>query len=188
MSLEDGQTIYKLKYDLTYKHKGETKTAQFLDLREPGMSHSRGYYKLKQMVTGLMMSSAQQFENLGIDRDDIVSGTEVKKLHEIDQDEFEDDADNFSEMLGYCFGLSKEVQLDHFVDDFYKIACNSKHSSICVVDGEVPMSSGIWETMHPEDAGGAALAWAAFFTMPSDLKSKLGSASASGSPTPAKAR
>lgn len=181
MSLEDGQKLYMLKKPLTYRVKGETKKAQFLELREPGMSHSRGYLKIKQMVTGLMMSSAKAFDGMGLDRDDIISGTQVKKLHEVDAKKHEEESDQLAEMISYCFGLSSEISLANFVEEFEKIACRSAQKSICVVDGETPMSPAIWEDLHPEDAEGAALKWAAFFTMPSDLKEAKGSGNASES-------
>ncbi len=186
MSIEDGQKLYMLKHGLSYSVKGETKKAQFLELREPGMSHSRGYLKIKQMVTGLMMNSAKAFEGMDLDPDDIISGTQVKKLHEVNTDEHEDECDKLADMLSYCFGLTNEVQLCNFVEEFQKIACRSAQKSICVVDGETPMSSAIWEELHPEDAEGAALKWAAFFTMPSDLKGASGSDNASESPIQAK--
>jgi hypothetical protein len=180
MSLEDGQKLYTLKHPLSYSvtGKGETRQAQFLELREPGMSHSRGYLKMKQMVTGLMMGSAQKMQEMGIERDSIVSGSEVKKLHDIDQDQYDEEADNMAEMLNYCFGMSTEIDLCHFVETFEKIACNSRQKSICAIDGEEPMASAIWEKLHPEDAAGAAIAWASFFTMPSDFQKPKESGSA----------
>lgn len=175
MSIEDGQNLYMLKKPLSYKVKGETKKAQFLELREPGMSHSRGYLKIKQMVTGLMLSSAKAFDGMGLDRDDIISGTKVKKLSDTNPEDHDNESEQLAEMLSYCFGLTSEIQLCNFVEEFEKIACRSAQKSICVVDGEVPMSSTIWDDLHPEDAEGAALTWAAFFTMPSDLKGANGS-------------
>lgn len=170
MSLEDGQKMYVLKYPLKYKYKGETKTAVFLELHEPKMSHSRNFSKIEQMVSGLLTMSALKFQKLGLDKDTIISGTEVKTLADIDPDEFDSEAHKFSEMLGSCFGFSDDPNLQaNFVETFAAMACNSKQSSVCVVDGEVPMSDVIWLDMDPRDGKGAAVLWAAFFTMPSEL-------------------
>ncbi len=181
MSLEDGQKIYTLKKPLSYKLKGETKQAQFIELKEPKMSHSRGYNKISQMVSGLTTSSALKMKALGIEEEEVTSGTEVKKLHEVDQDEYESEAEKFGEMLGSLFGFSDDENLQaNFVDTFRDMACKKANSSICIIDGEEPMAIPIWEDMSPEDGLGLALAWASFFTMPPELEKPKESDSVSG--------
>lgn len=180
MSLEEGQKLYQLKKPLSFKHKGETIKATFLELREPKMSHSRAYNKIDQIVSGLTTQSALKFHQMGLDKDTVISGTEVKSLSEIDSDEYEDEAEKFGSMLGACFGFAEDPNLlANFVDTFAKMACNSTQSSVCVVGGEVPMSSAIWQEMSPIDGKGAAIAWASFFTMPAELADDKESGSAS---------
>ena len=180
MSLDDGQKIYTLKKPLSYKFKGETKQAQLIELREPKMSHSRGYNKISQMVSGLTTSSALKMKALGIEEEENTSGGEVKKLHEVDQDEYESEAEKFAGMLSSLFGFSEDENLQaNFADTFRDMACKTGNASICVVDGEVPMTSGIWGDLSPEDGLGMALAWASFFTMPPELEKPKGSDSVS---------
>ena len=175
MSIEDGKCIYKFKKKFTYSLNGQMKQAEFLELREPGMSHSGGYYKIKQTVTGVMISGMLEFEKLGFDKDEIVSGTAVKRLHDKDPDEHENESNELSEMLSMLFGFSDKHSLDHLVSDFSKIACKSGEKSICAIDGEQMMNSDLWKLLHPEDACAAALKWASFFCMPSMFQEKSGS-------------
>lgn len=180
MSLEDGQKLYTPKKSLVYKLNGETKEAQFIELREPKMSHSRGYNKISQMVSGLTASSALKMQALGIEPEENTSGGEVKKLHEVNQDEYESEAEKFAGMLASLFGFSEDENLQaNFVDTFRDMACRTGNASICVVDGEEPMTRGIWDEMSPEDGLGMALAWASFFTMPPELEKPKESDSAS---------
>jgi hypothetical protein len=176
MSLENGEVIYTFKRSKkpTYTDKtGQTVEAKFLELREPGMSHIGQYCKIKQTINGLIMNLtevSEKYQNLG---DGFEAGTEVKKFHEQDVDEHEENAKQMAQMLEFAFGLSENANMDHFLNDFQKMACNKRQSSICVVDNEQPMTETIWDKLHPQDAIDIALRWAAFFTMPSEFHQSI---------------
>jgi len=183
MSLEEGKTVYLLSKQgkCKYMANGETKEAISIDLLEPAMSHMSQYARIKQTVNGLIMDMQKLAGEL--DPDAVVAGTEIKKMHEVDESEFGTKSNQLAEMILFGFGKS-DSSLAHFVDDFRKMAVNKGGRSICVVDGVQPMTDAIWNTLHPDDAIGMAVRWAAFFTMPSDFqeKAELGEGSDSALP------
>lgn len=182
MSLEEGRNIYTLEHKdyCKYMINGETKTAISIDLHEPGMSHMNGYTTIKQTINGLLMDMQLLAQDQEIDP----AGEQLRKTHEVDQDNYEEETKHLSNMVLFAFGKS-DKKLSHFVDDFKKMVINSKGKSLCTVDGVQPMTEAIWNTMHPEDGVNLAIRWAVFFTMPSDFLGKKESEGQSGLALPA---
>lgn len=175
MSLEDGTVLYNFerKKKPTYSKAGATKQAQFVELREPGMSHLGQLCKIKQTMNGLILHLTEVSEKYkGLDDSGPEAGTELEKFHEQDSDQHEENAKQLAQMLEFAFGMA-DADMSHFMADFQKMACNSRQSSICVLDNEQVMTQAIWETLDPQDAINIALRWAAFFTMPLEFHQSI---------------
>jgi hypothetical protein len=169
MSVQEGTIEFFLKKTISYAHEGQTKEAQFLELREPQMIHLRHSAKLKQMVTRATIEMATKLKDQGVEPDTVVAGTELKKAHEVSEEEYGADSDQNAEAVQMALMMSADVDLAEFVETFGKMACQKKGDSVCLLDGEQPMTDALWMKMSPEDAVSAAVKWASFFAMPDAL-------------------
>ena len=179
ISTPDNQLIdtwdYQLKKGLMYADKnGATVKAEFLELIEPGATHTTEYLRLEQMISGLLFSTIDKFgtsENENTVYQAPVA--EAKPLHEKSVTEHAKESEDLANMLPALFGTNQSVSLADFVKIFGKMAVNSVEKSICRVDGKVPLTRALWDKLSPVDAKGVAIAYCSFFVMPSlmdDLK------------------
>ena len=176
MTNEISTSSYHLKKSLTYADKsGATVEATFLELIEPGATHTTEYLRLEQMISGLLFSTIDKFGTSSDDENTVYQAPvpETKLLHEKSEIEHEKEAQDLVNMLPALFGTNQSVSLADFVKIFGKMAVNSVEKSICRADGKVPLTRALWDKLSPVDAKGVAIAYCSFFVMPSlmeDLK------------------
>lgn len=182
MTVREGFVLHYLKSPVCYSHKGETKEAVHLELREPGMQHGRHHFKLRQMLTRAMFEMSQVADELGVEKEDDSAGTEVKKLHETDEEAYQKETEDTVEAITLGISMASKVDLGEFVEVFGRMACMGKQGSVCLLDGVEPMTEPLWKRMNPLDAEAAAIRWAVFFAMPDALANKF-SGKPSGSPS-----
>ena len=70
-----------------------------------------------------------------------------------------------------------------FIGTFEKMILKPARKPIAKVNGEVVMTSTLWNNLNPEDAYNMALRWCAFFAMPSQEGTKITSEQPQESPT-----
>jgi hypothetical protein len=171
MGIIEGNTTYKLKRGLPYKSSGGSEVASMIELREPGQEHVKYYLRLKQMLTQSQMSLAK---HAGMMQDaQQAIGDIVKPL----KDRVEDlEAQAAEDQEGIALGLlSSDIDISAWITAFKKMACSHVRQSICVVDGKTPMTSALWDTLHPDDSFDMSVRWISFFGMPSEEGKKTSS-------------
>ena len=170
MGIKDGETIYKLQRSFKYSLGRETKDASYLTLYEVGSEHFSEFLKLEQMATRAQISLVKYFDKFKAeDIEEQVSIVEEKaKTIREHSDEIEKDLESADKDIAQILKMSDEVDTFEIVKTFKKMVLKQNHKVICVVDGidSVPMTSALWEKMHPTDMLNVACKYISFFVMP----------------------
>jgi hypothetical protein len=162
MGIKEGTYDFTLSKPLSYKpFKGKDTETNLIVLNEPSMEHIKFYLRLKQMLTRSQMELAKQAGQL---QDTI--GEVVKPLQD-QVDKIESETDQAFEMFSVCLQASESVDIGQFIGTFENMALTPAKKAICRVDGQVNMTSALWDNLQPEDAFNMAVRWCAFFAMPS---------------------
>lgn len=164
MGIKEGTCEFTPVAPVVYKHKGSDRTAEVIELREPGMEHIKYYLKLKQMVTRCQMELAKQAGEFDKIQESI--GEVVKTVPE-EAKKLEDDAAMIEEGLSLALLTSESVDIAAFISTFKNMACLPAKKRLCMLNDEVAMTKAIWEIMKPDDAFNMAVKWCSFFAMPS---------------------
>lgn len=172
MSVQDGTCKFDLTRVVKYHSHGQPQEADYVILKEPCMDHVSFYLKLKQMITRSQMELAKQAGEINKLRDSI--GDVVKTLDE-DADRIESETDMLHDGIVLALESSETVDISKFMETFAKMACLKARKSICMVGGELAMTSAIWSNLKPDDAFNIAVRWCSFFAMPSEGGVKISS-------------
>ena len=171
MGIVEGNTAYKLKRKLPYKSSGGSAVADMVELREPGQEHAKYYLRLKQMLTQAQMSLAKHAGMMQEAQQAI--GDIVKPLKDsVDDLEAQADEDNDGISLAL---MSSDIDISAWMTAFKNMACSHVRQSMCMVDGKVPMTSALWDNLHPDDSFDMSIRWISFFGMPSEEGQKTSS-------------
>ena len=164
MGIREGNTEYSLKRELPYTFKGQSEKATIIELREPGMEHTKYYLRLRQMVTQSQMSLAKQADNIKQAQEAI--GEVVKPLKD-NVEELEKQAEADGDGIALAI-MASDVDISAWISAFEKMACSHARQSICMVDSKTPMTKALWANVHPDDAFDMSVRWISFFGMPSE--------------------
>jgi len=179
MGIVEGNTKYKLKRDLPYKSSGGSAVANLIELREPGQEHAKYYLRLKQMLMQAQMSLAK---HIGTIQEAMQAVGEVVKPLQDNVEELEAQADADHEGISMAI-MSSDIDISAWMTAFKNMACSHVRQSMCMVDGKVPMTSALWDNLHPDDAFDMSIRWISFFGTPSEEGQKTSSGQQSDSPT-----
>jgi len=180
LGIQDGTTDFPLSRDLNFSVNGATESTRRLVLREPGMEHVKFYLRLKQMLTRSQLEIAKQASEFNQIKDAV--GDVVKPLEDSVED-LESQVEDTHEMFSLALQASETVDIGQFIGTFEKMVCTKAKKSVVLVDDRVPLTSALWNSLHPEDAFNVAIRWCSFFGTPSPGGQKTISARPSESHT-----
>lgn len=172
-------TFYKLEHKIKFANAGQLRSCSKILLREPTSQHAQYYMRIKQMLT------KAQIDASSMDRDNQageqpVGGVNITNQQPSQpQDDILGDSDLLRTVISVSLFQSNRVDMGEFHAEFGRmLAANTDTSIAACVDDEdetvIRMKIGDWRGMHPDDQIDMAIAWCAFFSMPSLLRS-LGS-------------
>ncbi len=175
MGIREGEIDYTLKRSFKYSKAGQTVEARVILLREPGMEHSSGYYKLTEFVSQSQIKSAAIAKDLKLNSDTDINdiGEQSASLHN-QVDELENENAAMEEMISVALKLSG-IDIAQFVKTFQKIAVKvGAAKPIALVDGDqtVPLTNNLWNKLHVDDAFEMAVRWCSFFVTAVDIVPK----------------
>ena len=165
MGIREGNTTYQLQKSFQYKLGGQPMDATHIVLREPMSEHRHGFWVLSSHIMKAQVAAIKLAGDLKEAQD--ISGSESRTLHD-SVDEIEKEAsDKASEMTLKMLLLSSDINIEHFMDTFFKMVTKKSRKALAIVDGEesAPLNSVLIERMHPEDQLCLAVRWCSFFVM-----------------------
>lgn len=167
MGIKEGEVKYYLKKPFKYANQGQTTEASHILLREPGMEHQNGYYKLTQFITKAQMQAAGQARKFGFgsqeEIEDIV-GEEAVPLNK-QTEEIENESREIEEFMSMAVKMA-DIDIVEFMKTFQKIAIKpGARKSIALVDGNptIPLTQTMLDKMHPDEAFDLAIKYCSFF-------------------------
>lgn len=162
MDLVNGKHDYHLKNPILVHFKGEgEKEVILLEMREPARAHVKKSAKLKQMIMQALVGVS---ENINL------PGEEVKQIHDKNDEEHEQNAEEMIEAVRACLLLSKNVDFGDFVETFISMATKNSKKELILCDGKVPISDVHFDQMTADEINEMAIAYASFFYMPSVMQ------------------
>lgn len=187
MSLSNGSFDFGLRREIEV-HGVDTKI-NTITFHECGEGYDSYYMKLRKHVVSAQMKAPEMMERLrgfmkSNESDDLASGVELKKLHQIDDQSHEDEAKGMAEFLKIMLGTSDE--LEELVKVFGFMVGNSGNDAVCTAS-DVRVKEAAWKRLHVEDKIDAAVRYCAFFGIGLDKNQKKDFEVASGSHTVVKA-
>lgn len=161
--LSDGTFDFNLRKPIEVA--GVDAPVEILTFHECGEGYDSYYMKLRKFILNGQMNTPELMKKLStfIKEDDdsaIASGTEVKPLHEKNDDDHLSDTEGFAEVLKIALGTSDD--LEHLVKNFGFMVSSKGGNPICTVDG-IRVKEGAWVRLHPEDKINVAVQYCVFF-------------------------
>lgn len=170
MSHIDGKMIYNLKRPVKMPVKGENKEVEYIELSEFTGKHFEYADKLECAITKAFFDMKERTSTI---RDQEETGEEVRRFVDRTEEEHKLETQDLIEMLNMALKLSS-VDRSSFVHNFKKMVTH-KGSPLALVVGESPLTSEMFEDMHPKDMVGMAVEYCANFSIGLDFLGESGS-------------
>jgi len=176
MGIREGETKYILERPFKYSNGGQTQEANHILLREPGMEHQRGYYKLTQYITKSQMQAAKMFQEMGgVDSEDLLNNVGEEQTTLIDQaDGLENESEETEGMISMSIKMS-DIDIIDFMTTFEKMVTKiGAKRPLAIVDSNPtnPLTKVLYEKLHPDEAFGLAVKFCSFFVTAVDIQPK----------------
>ena len=164
MSHIDGKMIYTLKRPVKMPVKGDFREVEFVELSEFNGKHFEYADKLECAITKAFFNMRKVSEERKQKEE---TGEEVKKFTDRTEDDHKLESEDMKDMIDVALKVSS-VDRSAFVHNFKKMV-TFKNAPLALVEGEVPMTSEMFEELNPKDMVGMAVAYCANFTIGLDF-------------------
>lgn len=173
MGIRDGEIIYKLKRPCQIITQDGPETWETATLREPTNKHAMHYLKLEDALGKSFIDYAAMVKRLGQDQDKdeddelSTTGEIVKKFHEVDEEEYEEDLKNRKAAVKLGLMNSDRIDRHKFLERFEQMILKDTPTAIVVCNDKHRLKKSYWDALSLDDQLDMMYTWTAFFVMPS---------------------